>query len=113
MSACPQDRKSAGGPGSIAEQLVDRHVDVLLGGGRQRFEQIIDGGPDAGRSVKQSAVRQGYVVANTATELESIARGSRALGLFTPGNMTLEWTRQLAMPYPGSGPQCRKPAPRE
>jgi alkaline phosphatase len=47
MAACPQDRKSAGGPGSIAEQQVDHHVDVLLGGGKGRFDQTIDGGPDA------------------------------------------------------------------
>ena len=105
MAACPQDKKSAGGPGSIAEQLVDHHVDVLLGGGRQRFDQIIDGGPDAGRTVTQSAMRQGYVVAKTAAELDALAPGSPVLGLFTPGNMTLEWTGQLAMPYPGTGPQ--------
>ena len=51
IASCPQDKKSAGGPGSIAEQQVDHHVDVLLGGGRQRFEQTVDGGPDAGRTV--------------------------------------------------------------
>jgi alkaline phosphatase len=33
MASCPQDKKSAGGPGSIAEQQIDHHVDVLLGGG--------------------------------------------------------------------------------
>src|SRR5262249_22570869 len=29
MTACPQDRRSAGGPGSIAEQLIAHDVDVL------------------------------------------------------------------------------------
>jgi alkaline phosphatase len=78
MASCPQDKKSAGGPGSIAEQQVDHHVDVLLGGGRQRFDQTIDGGPDSGQTVVASAQRQGY---------------------------QLEWTGELATPDPGSGPQ--------
>jgi alkaline phosphatase len=45
MALCPQDRKSAGGPGSIAEQLIDHHVDVMMGGGYSRFEQPTDAGP--------------------------------------------------------------------
>ena len=51
--------KSAGGPGSIAEQEVDHGVDVILGGGKQRFDQKIDGGPDAGKTVIESAEGQG------------------------------------------------------
>src|SRR5580704_11460709 len=39
MARCPQDRKSAGGPGSIAEQEIAHRVDVLMGGGAARFEQ--------------------------------------------------------------------------
>lgn len=62
MTACPQDKKAAGGPGSIAEQLVDHKVNVLLGGGKQRFDQVIDGGPFAGKTVIDSAVAQGYRV---------------------------------------------------
>jgi alkaline phosphatase len=42
MERCPQNRKRAGGLGAIAEQLVDRQVDVLLGGGAQRFGQRTD-----------------------------------------------------------------------
>jgi alkaline phosphatase len=44
MKDCDKYRKGAGGPGSIAEQLVDHKIDVLLGGGKQRFDQVIDGG---------------------------------------------------------------------
>ena len=51
-----------GGPGSIAEQEVDHGVDVLLGGGRQRFQQSIAGGPDADKTVIESAQRQGHTV---------------------------------------------------
>ncbi len=83
---------------------------MLLGGGRQRFAQAIDGGPFAGQTVVQSAVAQGYTVVTDATELDALvapgaAAPRRVLGLFTPGNMTLEWTGQPAAPFPGSGPQ--------
>ena len=46
MTACPQETTAAGGPGSIAEQTVDHRVDVVLGGGRNRFDA--NGGPIAG-----------------------------------------------------------------
>ena len=49
MAACPTETKAAGGLGSIAEQEVDHKVDVLLGGGRARFEQTITGGPTPAR----------------------------------------------------------------
>ena len=38
MAACPTETKAAGGLGSIAEQEVDHKIDVLLGGGRARFD---------------------------------------------------------------------------
>ena len=63
MGACPNETKGAGGLGSIAEQEVDHEVDVLLGGGRGRFEQTIRGGPDAGKTV----VRVGAGTRATAT----------------------------------------------
>lgn len=39
MGACPLETKAGGGLGSIAEQEVDHQADVLLGGGRGRFER--------------------------------------------------------------------------
>src|SRR6201989_1480872 len=48
MGVCPTETKGAGGLGSIAEQEVDHKVDVLLGGGRSRFEQTIESGRYAG-----------------------------------------------------------------
>jgi len=39
---CPSE--AAGGPGSIAEEEVDHRIDVILGGGRARFEQATDAG---------------------------------------------------------------------
>ena len=44
MDACPSARKSAGGKGSIAEQLVDNEVDVLLGGGSERWDRLLEDG---------------------------------------------------------------------
>lgn len=105
MTNCAAYKKANGGPGSIAEQEVDHHVDVILGGGKQRFEHKIDGGPFAGKTVIESAIAQGYTVVSDASGLTTAKTGQRILGLFAPGNMSLEWMGQLALPFPGSGPQ--------
>ena len=73
MAACPTETKAAGGLGSIAEQEVDHRVDVLLGGGRSRFEQTITGGPDAGKTVVQSAQGKGYQYVTDATGLGGVS----------------------------------------
>jgi alkaline phosphatase/streptomycin-6-phosphatase len=104
MATCPQDKKPAG-PGSIAEQTVDHHVDVVLGGDKQRYDQLITGGPDTGKSVIQSAERQGYNVITNRSQLLAYNSSKKLLGLFTAGNMTTEWNGAPASPYPGSGPQ--------
>jgi alkaline phosphatase len=107
MQRCPQDRKSAGGPGSIAEQLIDHRVDVLMGGGYSRFDQPTDAGP----LVVQQAVAAGYRIVTAGTGLEYVEPGRRVLGLFAPGNMTVEWRGAEAVPYPANvtAPQaCRE-----
>jgi alkaline phosphatase len=105
MARCPKYKTSAGGLGSIAEQTIDHHADVLLGGGRRRFEQTIDGGPYKGQTVVQAAIVQGYTVIGLAPALSAMQPGGKLLGLFAPGNMGLEWRGEPAMRYPGSGPQ--------
>jgi alkaline phosphatase len=105
MDPCPQYKKSAGGPGSIAEQEVDHGVNVLLGGGKGRFDQTIDGGADAGKTVVESAEGQGYTVVTDASGLDGIQPGQNVLGLFNDGNMSLEWSGDIAAPEPGTGPQ--------
>lgn len=93
MAACPTETKAAGGLGSIAEQEVDHKVDVLLGGGRNRFTPTITGGPDNGRTVVQSAQAKGYQYVTDAAGLNAVTdRSKPVLGLFTGGNMSLEWT---------------------
>jgi len=98
MERCPQNRKRAGGLGAIAEQLVDRQVDVLLGGGAQRFGQRTD----AGQTVLESASARGYQIVTNAAMLKLAVSGGRLLGLFAPGNMTPEWTGREALPYPSN-----------
>jgi len=90
-----------GGLGSIAEQTVDHNVDVLMGGGKQRFDQKATGGPFAGQTVTAQAQAQGYTVATDQAGLAAATPGKKFLGLFSAGNMDLEWTGPLAKPYPG------------
>ncbi len=111
MKDCPKYKKGAGGRGSIAEQLVDHKIDVLMGGGRQRYEQVVDGGPGEGKNALAWAESQGYKVITTAQELSQVhlGPGQRLLGLFNAANMSMEWSGDPAIPYPGSGPQkCKE-----
>jgi alkaline phosphatase/streptomycin-6-phosphatase len=102
MGTCVPSKKENGGPGSIAEQSVDHHVNVLLGGGLARFQQAVTGGPHVGQTVVQSAQLQGYNVVFDAASLSGVS-GSLVLGLFNSGNMSLEWSGLQATPFPGSG----------
>jgi alkaline phosphatase len=102
MANCGPSKKENGGPGSIAEQTVDHHVNVILGGGKARFDQTITGGPHVGKTVIQSAQAQGYAVVLDSANLATV-HGSRVLGLFNAGNMSLEWKGLMAAPSPGSG----------
>src|SRR5262245_18388161 len=104
--ACATETTAAGGLGSIAEQEVDHGVDVLLGGGRGRFEQTITGGPDTGKTVVQSAQGQGYQYVTDATGLSGITSVAKkpVLGLFHPSNMSLEWSGPAASLGKGNAP---------
>ncbi|MES1255333.1 MAG: alkaline phosphatase, partial [Acidobacteriota bacterium] len=98
MKACPKDLKEAGGPGSIAEQLIAHKIDVLFGGGYDRFDQRTEAGP----LVVQEAVAAGYRIVSATAGLEYAGAGHRLLGLFAPANMTTEWTGPEATPYPSN-----------
>lgn len=107
MDLCPQYRKALGGRGSIAEQMIDRKIDVLLGGGRDTLSQTIDAGPHAGMTVIESAAALGYRIVYDARQLEEIDSldGRPLLGLFAPGHLAPRWRGEAARPYPCSGPQ--------
>jgi alkaline phosphatase len=105
MADCPTETKEAGGLGSIAEQEVDHEVDVLLGGGRNRFEQTITGGPDTGQTVVASAEGKRYRYVTDAEGLDALGHGRRpVLGLFTGGNMSLEWSGPASSLGKGNDP---------
>jgi alkaline phosphatase len=101
---CPTETKNAGGLGSIAEQQVDHKVDVLLGGGRARFEQTVTGGPFAGRTVLDSAKAKGYQYVTDADALATARAGKPVLGLFNSGNMSVEWSGPAAALGEGNAP---------
>ncbi|MFD9070956.1 alkaline phosphatase [Streptomyces lasiicapitis] len=99
MAKCPADTIAKGGPGSIAEQSVNHKVDVLLGGGKQRFDQKVTDGKHKGRTVTEQAKRLGYQVVTNDRELKkvkSVEGGKPVLGLFAPGNVAVEWTGKPA-----------------
>lgn len=105
MAACASETKAAGGLGSIAEQEVDHKVDVLLGGGRNRFAPTITGGPDTGKTVIESAQAKGYRYVTDAAGLSAVPNsGKPVLGLFNAGNMSLEWTGPAASLGKGNAP---------
>ncbi|WP_030561539.1 alkaline phosphatase [Streptomyces aureocirculatus] len=99
MAKCPADTIAEGGPGSIAEQSVNHKVDVLLGGGKQRFDQKVTDGKYKGRTVTEQARKLGYQVVTNERELKkvkSVKGGKPVLGLFAPGNVPVEWTGKAA-----------------
>ncbi|HEX7292413.1 MAG TPA: alkaline phosphatase [Conexibacter sp.] len=105
MANCPTETKAAGGLGSIAEQTVDHKVDVVLGGGRGRFEQRVAGGPFDGRTVVEQAQSLGYRYVTDAAGLAAVRSAGRPLlGLFTSGNMSLEWRGPAASLGKGNAP---------
>lgn len=101
MTSCASEKKSAGGLGSVAEQLVDHEIDVLLGGGKQRFAQATDAGstPLADAQAKGARLVETETALNAVTSLDA----GPVLGLFTNGNMTPRYNQLVATAPPGSG----------
>ncbi|MEV5988501.1 alkaline phosphatase [Streptomyces sp. NPDC052051] len=104
MANCPTDTIAAGGPGSIAEQSVNHKVDVLFGGGKQRFDQKITAGRYKGQTVTEQARQLGYEVVTDDKGMKKVKTGQRVLGLFASGNVPTEWTGKGAA-VGGTAPQ--------
>ncbi|HST41633.1 MAG TPA: alkaline phosphatase [Conexibacter sp.] len=90
--ACLSETKERGGLGSIAEQQVDNGFDVVLGGGRGRYEQTLLAG--GGETVVDYARARGY--GQYVTDKNGLAgitslSGGKVLGLFNASNMTTEF----------------------
>ncbi|MGB1141470.1 MAG: alkaline phosphatase [Halioglobus sp.] len=84
LGHCRQFLKANGGGGSIAEQLAESPVHVILGGGAKHFEPMAEG---TGISVAELARRQGFQVVFNAKELAAANPDERLLGLFSPSTM--------------------------
>lgn len=102
MTACAVEKKSAGGLGSVAEQLVDHEIDVLLGGGKNRFVQATDAGPTV---LENATSTHQYRLVETEAALDAVTSldDGPVLGLFTGGNMTPRYNPLVATPPPGAG----------
>ncbi|AGP53976.1 alkaline phosphatase [Streptomyces rapamycinicus] len=104
MAKCPADTIAAGGPGSIAEQSVNHKVDVLLGGGKARFDQKVTDGTFKGMTVTEQARKLGYQVVTDDAGMKNAKPGKPVLGLFASGNVPVEWTGKAAAAG-GTAPQ--------
>ncbi|GLW32777.1 alkaline phosphatase [Actinoplanes regularis] len=91
MTACAVNDKVNGGAGSIAEQLVQTRPDVLLGGGKQYFDQVVQAGPDKGKTVTDQAKAAGYQVVTDTDGLAKASSGAPILGAFAKNNLDVEW----------------------
>ncbi|MEW1642357.1 alkaline phosphatase [Streptomyces sp. NPDC091219] len=104
MAKCGADTIAAGGPGSIAEQSVNHKVDVLFGGGKQRFDQKVTDGKYKGLTVTEQARKLGYQVVTDNASMKAAKAGKPVLGLFAAGNVPVEWTGKAAA-VGGTDPQ--------
>ncbi|PKH41746.1 alkaline phosphatase [Nocardioides alpinus] len=106
MTNCAEARKVNGGKGSVAEQLVDNKVDVLMGGGASRYAQATD----AGSSVLAYAqTTHKYRLVSDApglTSVTSLADGP-VLGLFANGNLTPMYQPLVATAVGAGGPSTK------
>lgn len=109
---CADDKKSAGGPGSIAEQIVTSGVDVVLGGGRRQFSQSV---AEGGTTVRELAAREGFVIVDSPDKLANVSDGP-VLGLFAPSTLPvkLRGPKAVAMTFDSKGsPTSPPPRPVE
>lgn len=103
MTNCTAARKANGGKGSVAEQLVDNKIDVLMGGGASRYAQATDAGPTV---LSYAQTTHKYRLINDAAGLAgvtSLAQGP-VLGLFAGGNMTPMYQPLVATAVGAGGP---------
>ena len=88
LGSCSSDLKRNGGLGSIAEQIADSDVDVVLGGGKKHFAPEAEG---EHHSVLEAAIKNGFHVITLASELDTAPRDRKLLGLFAASHMPVRW----------------------
>jgi len=107
MGPCAVNAKENGGDGSIAEQLVQTKPDVLLGGGKQYFDQTVQAGRFKSLSVLQQAQVTGYNVVTDAAGLAAAPANKPILGAFAKNNMDLEWVGPAPTPKNTPSTTCQ------
>lgn len=114
---CAADMKRRGGRGSIAEQMADSALDVLLGGGMKHFDLPAE---SATGSVLDIARHNGFDLVTSGKDLASLARdgsseGRRVLGLFAPDTLPVRWRgeggRRAEQPGTDESGDVKFPAP--
>lgn len=73
----------------IAEQYVEKEIDVILGGGRRHFD---GDARDDGRDLIAELRAKGYSICGTTAEMNAVASG-RILGTFASGSLPYEIDR--------------------
>lgn len=84
LGDCSNDLRANGGKGSIAEQLLDSSLSVILGGGSKHFAVNAEGST---QKLSAVAVKKGFVLATGKEELMAADTDSRLLGLFAPSTL--------------------------
>ncbi len=84
LGECKADLKSNGGPGSIAIQLADSSLDVILGGGGGHFAVNTY---ESDSTVLQLAQSNGFNTIASPEELSKADPNQRLLGLFAEGTL--------------------------
>lgn len=84
LGECKVDLKSNGGAGSIAVQLADSSLDVILGGGGAHFGVNTY---ESDSTVLQLAQSNGFNTITSAGELSKTDPNQRLLGLFAEGTL--------------------------
>ena len=101
LGDCSQHLKARGGKGSIAEQLAESTLHVILGGGRKHFAPQAEGETV---SVSALAQRNGFQLVENTRALEDAITGKPLLGLFSKGTMPVrlqgEDNREAEEPEP-------------
>ena len=84
LGGCPDEIKAKGGLGSVAEQLAESDLDVILGGGRKYFAMQAEGSQ---ATVAELAQHAGFTVIGEPGELAGAGSADRLLGLFSEDTM--------------------------
>ncbi|WP_348272189.1 alkaline phosphatase [Bacillus sp. 103mf] len=78
----------------IATQIVDNNVDILLGGGKQFFLPVTEGGKQPTRNLIAEAQKKGYQLIDTHEQLVKAKTKGKILGLFANEAMSPELDRE-------------------